>query len=214
MEKSRKKLTCGRLVSCNYCGTHFEIPYRINKTRAQNPKFCSKKCFSNEQTKRALSGIGERFWSKVKKGKPHECWLWTGALRAGGYGWFNYKGRPTNASRIAYIITNGELPSHIFVCHSCDNPACCNPNHLWPGTASDNNRDRDIKGRGNNRHPNVSKEERHPSAKLDRQKVAQAYTSKISAVELALLWGVTPQAIHAIRKGKNWKSVTESLNAP
>lgn len=94
--------------------------------------------------------LEERFWSKVDMRNPFECWPWLAALRRKdeGYGAFWINGRHQPASRIAYILIFNDVPVDIQVCHKCDNPNCCNPEHLFVGTNVDNARDRDNKGRG------------------------------------------------------------------
>lgn len=92
----------------------------------------------------------ERFWSKVdQSGGPGECWPWTAARKRGGYGMFRVGNGMRKASRVALELTCGSVPPGLFVCHSCDNPPCCNPAHLWAGTAKDNHTDMIAKGRGN-----------------------------------------------------------------
>ena len=90
----------------------------------------------------------QRFWEKVEFGAPDECWLWTAARDRRGYGMFEHH----YASRVAYTLTVGD-PGDLDVLHACDNPPCCNPLHLWAGTAQDNIQDAIAKGRFHYRHP-------------------------------------------------------------
>lgn len=93
----------------------------------------------------------QRFAKLVDKRGPDECWLWLGSRVGAGYGRFRLGGAKEGypeAHRYAWEQANGRpVPSGMFVCHSCDNPSCVNPAHLWIGSATDNNLDRDTKGR-------------------------------------------------------------------
>lgn len=89
--------------------------------------------------------VAARFWAKVQKDEG--CWLWTAHRNHRGYGIFNLNGRTSRAHRVAYTLTKGPIPDGAIVCHTCDNPPCCNPDHLWLGTLADNNRDKTCKGR-------------------------------------------------------------------
>lgn len=101
----------------------------------------------------------ERFLSKVNKspgqGPGGECHLWTAALDAWGYGNIGMgtgeKKAIVKAHRVAYFLANGELPppEKPHALHSCDEPSCCNDEHLWAGTNADNVADKTAKGRGN-----------------------------------------------------------------
>lgn len=81
----------------------------------------------------------ERFWSKVQK--TDSCWLWKGAKNQFGYGFFRLGSRNEVAHRVSYNWIKGEIPSGLLVLHTCDNPSCVNPDHLFIGTHSDNMRD-------------------------------------------------------------------------
>jgi len=75
------------------------------------------------------------------------CWEWTWNKDKDGYGLFHARPITQRAHRFSFYYHNGYLPDDMCVCHSCDNPSCVNPNHLWIGTVKDNNRDAMNKGR-------------------------------------------------------------------
>lgn len=101
------------------------------------------------QIKKALKGVQkwkptveERFWSKVKKGNPDECWEWQGTKDRYGYGRFFLNGKMEKAHRLAYQFTEGSIPEDHVIRHKvCGNRDCCNPNHLKPGTVEENRLD-------------------------------------------------------------------------
>lgn len=95
------------------------------------------------------------FWSRVVpvSEEPDACWEWTGSRdRQSGYGKFRllYSGRDPHlwAHRVAYLLTHGNLDAHVKVCHHCDNPPCCRPDHLFVGSQRENLLDMLAKGRG------------------------------------------------------------------
>ena len=96
----------------------------------------------------------DRFWQKVNK--TGKCWEWTGCLKDGsggcGYGFFWFNGKNVRAHRFSWILSFGEIPNELCVCHKCDNPRCVNPEHLFLGTVHDNNVDAVKKGRVPNKH--------------------------------------------------------------
>lgn len=95
----------------------------------------------------------ERFLSSINKDGPiapnlgTRCWTWTGCTDKGGYGLIRQKGKNLKAHRISMEIHTGH-GSDLCVLHSCDNPPCVNPNHLYFGTNLENARDRENRGRG------------------------------------------------------------------
>jgi hypothetical protein len=87
------------------------------------------------------------FWSFVDRRSADACWHWTGRKTTRGYGQIQGEGSWTGAHRRAYSLTKGEIPDGHYVCHTCDNPPCCNPAHLFIGTPQDNVDDMIAKGR-------------------------------------------------------------------
>ena len=88
----------------------------------------------------------DKFWSRVNIRQKSECWEWKAYKMKKGYGVVWFRGKYWYTHRLAYFLhTQKNIRNHI--CHSCDNPACCNPNHLWEGTHQQNMQDRNKKGR-------------------------------------------------------------------
>lgn len=97
--------------------------------------------------------LPDRFWSKVAKRGPDECWPWTGATNQRGYGRIKYDGRFHMAHRLAWSFHHERpIPAGLLACHSCDNPGCVNPKHIWLGTDADNMADKVAKGRHRSGH--------------------------------------------------------------
>lgn len=95
--------------------------------------------------------LEERFWAKVDKSpRPTGCWEWTGSTDADGYGRLRLGTREAGVAkthRLSWELAHGHIPDGLLVCHSCDNPRCVNPAHLFLGTIKDNVVDSVSKGR-------------------------------------------------------------------
>jgi hypothetical protein len=153
----------------------------------------------------------ERFWSKVDKGAPNECWEWTGYTNEDGYGGFSYDtsshgpGRHSFQShRFAYFVNTEINPGKNLVLHTCDNPPCCNPDHLFLGTAKDNIEDCVRKGR---HVPTGSPGETNPKAKLTEAQVQLIREMNGSQRAIAKCFGVAKFTVQRIRSGAGWKHV-------
>lgn len=131
------------------------------------------------------------------------CWEWPGSRSKFGYGRFRYTAAlKIGAHRVAAMIKYGGIPDGICVMHSCDNPACVNPAHLFLGTLADNNRDRAKKGRSRDQRG-----EKHHNNKLTSADVLEIRQSTLSQVELANLYGVSSPTICDIVSRRTWKHI-------
>lgn len=149
--------------------------------------------------------IEVRFWAKVKKSGPDDCWIWTGCTSPQGYGMFSVNNKARLASRIAWELTNGPIKDGLNALHKCDNPPCCNPNHLFLGTRTDNHIDSVNKGRAV-----VDKGSKCITAKLNEWDVEQIRIDRMKGCglrELSEVWEVSQTTISRICHRKIWKHV-------
>src|SRR3990167_3261212 len=151
-----------------FCHTHYMRLRRHGKVdlTPREIKFCSvENCFDKSLAKNLCSKhytrkirhadvsdpreVSKRFWSKVEK--TEKCWIWIRGRDKDGYGHFSIgnreNNRPVPAHRVAWQLTNGEIPKGLFVLHKCDNPPCVRPDHLFLGDVKDNAIDMVLKGR-------------------------------------------------------------------
>jgi hypothetical protein len=149
----------------------------------------------------------DRFWAKVDRSGPDECWPWKAAARkkSQGYGAFWFEGRHQPANRMALIFSGVDVKDGLEACHSCDNPRCCNPKHLFPGTRLENNADKVSK----RRHVHG---EQVWTAKLTRKQVEEIRAYKVPGKplpaglpqRLADQFGISRQYVSEVIAG-GWK---------
>lgn len=147
----------------------------------------------------------ERFDKKVNKKGPNGCHLWTGATINGGYGHFRLNHTMVSAHRFAYIQANGPVPKGLKVCHSCNNPGCVNPEHLFVDTHHNNMKRMKEEGR-------LAKGSDHGAAKLDEAKVKyirRLYREGLTMAEIAKMHNVNAVTISKIINGVRWSHVTD-----
>jgi len=153
-----------------------------------------------------------RFWSKVIKRGENECWIFTGGINSTGRGMFYLNGKSVKAHRVSYILTKGKIPDKAFICHTCDNGKCVNPNHLFIGDALTNNRDCYAKGR----HP-ILRGEDDPKSKLNNEKVLKIIeiykAGEYSQYKIASLFSVSRSTVLNILRGRTWSDIT-GINSP
>jgi len=153
------------------------------------------------------------FWSRVNILRGNLCWEWTGPLNNWGYGRAKLSTIKTQiASRVAWILTSGVTPPKgVLVCHKCDNPKCCRPDHLFLGTPSDNSQDRENKSRGRD-----VKGRNHHHAKLTNENVRDILKMRSEGLflrEIAEKFKVTIATISYVTTGKTWTHIKEVENA-
>lgn len=143
-----------------------------------------------------------RFTANVdSSGGPRKCWPWTGGRFARGYGRFHLNGRNYIASRYALELSLGRpLGEGMDALHTCDNPPCVNPRHLYEGTHADNMADKVARGR-------QPRGELSGTAKLTEQQVRAIRASTESSRKIAPDFGVHDSTIRRIRSGKKWRHI-------
>lgn len=133
----------------------------------------------------------------------NECWIWQGGRFGCGYGALSHGGIQMASHRASYLIFKGDFESSLFVCHHCDVPLCCNPDHLFVGSAKDNSRDMFSKGRNAD-----LRGELNAMAQLSSEQArAIAFDTRSNSV-VANESGVTASNISCIRNGHTWSHVT------
>lgn len=154
----------------------------------------------------------DRFWSKVDKRGPDECWPWKPAIKTGDHGMFGIRSDVYCAHRVALFVGTGKDPLEKDSCHTCDYPPCCNPNHLFAGFAKDNIDDMIRKGR----KVQVTGES-HPRARLTweqvqdiRKRYRKGRQTKenrhLGSFALAKEFDITVTQLLTIARGDQWKA--------
>lgn len=144
-------------------------------------------------TKNAPPKWKYRFWSLVDVQKAHACWNWRGSFnRDNGYGRLKAPegGDWVYAHRVAYTLHHDSPLSPLYACHQCDNPACCNPYHIYAGSQSENMLDRQRQPRSG------------PLSVEERWRIHAMHKEGLSNTEIAGLIGVRQSTISRAVSGR------------
>jgi len=142
----------------------------------------------------------KRFYAKIDK--SDNCWEWTARKDWQGYGQFRANGRQERAHRVSYEIHIGKIAPKLLVCHSCDNPGCVNPEHLWTGTHAENIADKMKKGR------NRLGEDVPQSVLTETQvKAIRELSGTASQQAIANMFDVNQTTISRILRRKYWTHI-------
>jgi hypothetical protein len=207
----------------NFCSHKCHNPSKIKektcpfckKTFKLRRKFCTPKCYYNSLTgikKQNFVQTHSYEWHRERLKKSFEkyvirqegCWGWRGGPSK-KYGSLEFMRKSILAHRASYILHKGNIPEGMFVCHTCDNPPCTNPDHLFLGTDVDNVRDMYKKGR----HP-ILKGEDAPGSKLTKEQVIEIkkmLSDGCSLTKIAKLFNIHVVTIHDIKYRKTWSSL-------
>lgn len=139
--------------------------------------------------------LGDVFWKHVDR--TGDCWVWTGHKNKWGYGQITVMKKSFGSHRVSWEMQHGAIPEGLEILHSCDNPACVRPDHLFAGTQSENISDSVAKGRqiGNR--------------KLTIEQVKEIRLLRLTATstEIASKYGVGRNTIEQIWSGETWKNI-------
>lgn len=141
-----------------------------------------------------------RFWYQVRKGDG--CWEWAGGRDVDGYGVFKSEHDGVEyrrAHRYSFAIHKGRIRPGMAVCHTCDNPPCVNPDHLFLGSAAENMADKIAKGRGR-----VLVGEKHGQAILTEDQAKAILNDPRPHSHIASDYNVHPATISSLKTRVSW----------
>ena len=171
------------------CQMHYTIQNRIDTPRIPKPIVPSD-----------IPYLLEYIEKRIVKTST-QCHEWTETRDRDNYGKVSYKNRNYRVHRLVWEI-HKENPGELFVCHTCDNPPCCNINHLFLDDHPGNMRDMIDKGRNA-----LQKGEYNPQSKLKEENIFEIFDlarAEVSQKEIAKLFGIAPRTVSDILRGKRW----------
>lgn len=185
--------------SCGFCGEMFSRDKRNTRAYWEKAKYCSQACAGSANRLRieAMRQTKAETFSKWLI-KSDGCWLWSGARDKDGYGIFTYARASYRAAKVALELDGRPVPKGLYACHTCDNPPCVRPDHLYPGTPIQNSADARARGRlaiGSKR------------STLTEADVLAIRAASGTHESIAAHYGVSRPAISLIRERKTWRHV-------
>ena len=200
---ARNMIKCGRLSAIKMGVGGKTSDYRIPTSEIQRLAIVDLEKTINEIVENRIKDKQEKykklFFEKIEK--TIFCWIWKGAKSSRGYGVCSYlDGNCMRANRVSYLIHKGQIPEGMLVCHSCDNPECVNPEHLFLGTPKDNMDDMKSKGR----EKRQSKGENANMAKLKDSEVIEIRElrkQKVPAKLIAIRYNISANYVYQICAG-------------
>ncbi len=157
------------------------------------------------EAKRA--SLERRLWDKIDKRGPNDCWNWMAkATHPFGYGRITaVTGIQVKAHQAVFALTFGHIPDGMVICHSCDNPKCCNPSHLFIGTQAVNHEDMMNKNRGS--APPTFFGESHHNTKFDEKTAVLISKDRRPAWVIAKQYSISTKTVYRLRRGETWKGI-------
>lgn len=201
LSATRRMRTTARGVvikTCPYCSSPIRRRAWQKPNEYEKTLFCSRSCSSKSRAQDGRRAIT----SRVEVGDKSHCWIWLGHKNNKGYGYVSVGGKLDVAHRHAWRAFCGGIPNGMHVLHHCDNPPCCNPDHLFLGTNADNVRDRIAKGRSAD-----VRGAKNGRAKLTEDDVRAIRMDSKSHGRVAREYGVRPYTVQMIRQRKTWAHV-------
>ena len=157
--------------------------------------------------KRVGRSIPRRLINGINSAPEVGCWEWRRANNGYGYGTLTVNRKTKLVHRLAYEYSKGPIPTGMHVCHTCDNPSCINPDHLFLGTRNDNMKDCFLKGRSNI-HPISFPGETNPRSKLTQHQVKHIrllLAQQMTQDTIAKKFGISQAQVSNIKRGIKWK---------
>ena len=197
--RSRQTMKTCSIAGCDrkhkalgLCGAHYRRWYVGGSVTAGKPVRFNHSC-------KTIAEAAAIFWSRVDRNAAG-CWNWDGVKPQKEYGRMKIAGKTWLAHRLAWVLTHGDIPPKLWVLHSCDNPSCVNPAHLFLGTPLDNTTDAMEKGR-------MAIRERHPWTRLTWRSVEEiraALRAGETQIAVGKRFGVSNSTVSLIARNKAW----------